>query len=60
MKDWTIRLRHLEDAHRHQHKIVEALEAEKAPGNVVYDAKKKKLELKDQIEQIKRQNPNVD
>lgn len=59
MEDWTIRLRHLEDAHRHQHRIVEALEAEKAPSNAIYDAKKRKLELKDQIEQIKRENPNA-
>jgi hypothetical protein len=44
----------LEEKHRHQHKLVEALEAEKAPEQTIRSAKIKKLKLKDEIEKLKR------
>lgn len=47
------RLKHLEDAHRHQHNIVETLIAEKAPEHHVTKAKKEKLRIKDMIERLK-------
>jgi len=47
------RLKHLEDAHRHQHDIVESLEAEKAPEHVITKAKKEKLRIKDMIASLK-------
>lgn len=47
------RLEFLEDAHAHQHKLVEALEAEKAPDEVVTKAKKEKLRIKDMIAHLK-------
>ena len=50
---WNKRLMSLEEAHRYQHSIVEALEAENAPDDIVKKAKIVKLNLKDQIEEIK-------
>ena len=47
------RLKHLEDTHTHQHKMVEALIAEKAPEHTITEAKKKKLRIKDMIENLK-------
>lgn len=44
----------LEKEHRHMHKVVEALEAEKAPEDAIKIAKVKKLKLKDEIENLKR------
>ena len=52
MASWTRRLEVLQDAHKLQHQMVEALEAEKAPDHIVSEAKKKKLQLKDQINEI--------
>ena len=50
--EWKLRLQTLKDMHDHQHRIVEALEAENAPGFTIAEAKKKKLQLKDQIQEI--------
>jgi hypothetical protein len=47
------RLKHLEDAHKHQHAIVEALIAEKAPDQHISKAKKEKLRIKDMITTLK-------
>ena len=47
------RLEHLEDAHKHQHKMVEALEAEKAPDEIIKKAKIEKLRIKDMIAHLK-------
>lgn len=55
-EDWTLRLKTLEDAHRHQHAIVESLEAENAPEEIIKSAKVKKLALKDEIERLKNAN----
>ncbi len=40
--------------HNHQHAMVEALEAEKAPEESIKRAKIEKLKLKDEIENLKR------
>lgn len=53
-EDYTQRIKALEDAHRHQHKIVDALEAENAPDDALTRAKKYKLQLKDQIAALKK------
>lgn len=47
------RLKHLEDSHTHQHKVVEALIAEKAPEHTIAQAKKEKLRIKDMVEHLK-------
>ena len=44
--------------HKHQHNIVEALEGERAPDDIVHNAKIKKLRLKDEIERIKNRLQN--
>lgn len=44
----------LENKHKHQHDIVESLEAEKAPEESIRRAKIEKLKLKDEIENLKR------
>ena len=46
MANWQRRLEVLKAAHKHQHAIVESLEAEKAPNDAISSAKKKKLQLK--------------
>ena len=48
------RLESLERKHKHQHSLIEAAEAEKAPEQFVYKMKADKLKLKDEIESIKR------
>lgn len=56
------RLEILKKDHARQHDIVESLEAEKAPEKFIKEAKKKKLQLKDQIAQIEheiRDRPHV-
>lgn len=55
MANWARRLEVLKDAHKLQHQMVEALEAEKAPDHIVSEAKRKKLQLKDQITEIEIQ-----
>jgi hypothetical protein len=55
MANWQRRLEVLKAAHKHQHAIVESLEAEKAPHDAISSAKKKKLQLKDQITEIEMQ-----
>lgn len=54
IEDVKHRITLLEDRHRYQHKLVEALEAEKAPGEVVASAKVHKLKLKDEINSLKK------
>lgn len=54
MANWERRLEVLKSAHQHQHKVVEALEAEKAPDQIVTQAKIKKLQLKDQIHELEK------
>lgn len=51
-EDFTKRLEWLKATHQLQHKLVEALEAEKAPDTSITTAKKKKLIIKDQITQL--------
>jgi len=48
------RLESLERKHKHQHAIIEAAEAEKAPDHYIVKMKVDKLKLKDEIESIKR------
>lgn len=48
------RIKLLEDRHKYQHKLVEALEAEKAPSSAVAQAKIEKLQLKDEINSLKK------
>ena len=43
------RLEFLKNKHKHQHKLVETLEGEKAPDEVIAKAKKVKLSIKDEI-----------
>ena len=49
------RLESLERKHKHQHSIIEAAEAEKAPDQFINRMKIDKLKLKDEIERIKRE-----
>lgn len=42
-------LRSLEQKHKALHKLIESLEAEKAPDNIIRLRKKEKLALKDKI-----------
>jgi hypothetical protein len=53
------RMEHLIALHAHQHKVVETLEAEKAPEDSIKSAKVKKLQIKDMIEQLKGEMKNV-
>lgn len=46
----------LKQQHKQLHAIVEALEAEKAPSKMITLRKKEKLEIKDKIAQIIREN----
>jgi len=54
IEDIQHRIKLLEDRHTYQHKLVETLEAEKAPGEVVASAKVNKLKLKDEINSLKK------
>ena len=54
IEDINHRIKLLEDRHTYQHKLVETLEAEKAPGEVVASAKVNKLKLKDEINSLKK------
>lgn len=49
------RLEFLKKQHEKQHKIVEALEAEKAPEEAIKQQKRIKLAIKDEIAQIENQ-----
>jgi len=51
-EDIEYRLKLITNEHARQHKVVEALEAEKAPDKHVKAAKVKKLKLKDEIEYL--------
>ena len=53
-EDYNERIKQLEELHKHQHKIVEAIKAEKAPADSLARAKKVKLRLKDQIAALKK------
>jgi hypothetical protein len=57
-EDIEYRLNLITNEHARQHKVVEALEAEKAPDKHVKAAKVKKLKLKDEIEYLS--NLNID
>jgi len=46
------RLRFLQNNHKKQHAIIEALEAEKAPEETVKNHKRLKLSLKDEIAEL--------
>lgn len=48
------RLNYIEEKHKKQHAIVEALEAENAPDTYIMHAKRLKLSMKDEIETLKR------
>ena len=49
------RLNTLEAAWRYQNTVVEALEAENAPDKYITMAKKKRLQIKDKIQQAKNE-----
>jgi hypothetical protein len=49
------RLNVLEASWRYQNTVVEALEAEKAPDKYITQAKKKRLQIKDKIQQVKNE-----
>jgi hypothetical protein len=49
------RLNVLEASWRYQNTVVEALEAEKAPDKYITLAKKKRLQIKDKIQQVKNE-----
>jgi len=55
-EDIEYRLNLITNEHARQHKVVEALEAEKAPDKHVKAAKVKKLKLKDEIEYLSSLN----
>ena len=57
-EDIEYRLNLITNEHARQHKVVEALEAEKATDKHVKAAKVKKLKLKDEIEYLS--NLNID
>lgn len=46
------RLRFLQNNHKKQHAIIEALEAEKAPEETIKNHKRLKLSLKDEIAEL--------
>lgn len=45
----------LKDLHKTQHKIIEALEAERAPEEIIARHKKLKLSIKDEIYSLEQQ-----
>ena len=49
------RLNVMEASWRYQNTVVEALEAEKAPDKYITLAKKKRLQIKDKIQQVKNE-----
>lgn len=49
-------IKQLEASHKHQHSLVEALEAEKAPSSYVMHAKVAKLRIKDEITKLKNEH----
>ena len=49
------RLNVLEASWRYQNTVVEALEAENAPDKYITLAKKKRLQIKDKIQQVKNE-----
>ena len=53
MKDIVARIEALQERHRQLHGVVEALEAENAPDDIIHQRKKEKLNLKDEIETLK-------
>ena len=53
-EDVKHRIKLLEARHKYQHTLVEALEAEKAPSTAVNQAKIAKLQLKDEINTLKK------
>jgi hypothetical protein len=46
------RLKFLKNKHKKQHDIIEALEAEKAPEEIIKNHKRLKLSLKDEITEL--------
>ena len=50
------RIEEVTKAHKHQHSIVETLEAEKAPEETITKAKIVKLKLKDELEYLYKLN----
>tara|TARA_B110000977_G_scaffold4665_1_gene6705 strand:- start:183 stop:371 length:189 start_codon:yes stop_codon:yes gene_type:complete len=55
-EDVQHRLELVTKKHKHQHEIVSALEAEKAPEKAIKSAKVLKLKLKDEMEYLGRLN----
>lgn len=49
------RLNTLEASWRYQNTVVEALEAERAPEKYITMAKKRRLQIKDKIQQVKNE-----
>lgn len=47
-------INHLAEKHSNLHKIIEALEAEHAPDNIISIRKKEKLALKDEITSLRK------
>lgn len=53
------KLKFLKDQHKRQHDIIEALEAEKAPEDVVKRHKKLKLAIKDEIAELEKESVDI-
>lgn len=53
MKDIHARKHVLEVKHKELHQVIEALEAENAPDDIVQKKKKEKLKIKDELEKLK-------
>lgn len=53
------KLKFLKDQHKRQHDIIEALEAEKAPEEVIKRHKKLKLAIKDEIAELEKESVDI-
>lgn len=53
------KLKFLKDQHKRQHDIIEALEAEKAPEEVIKRHKKIKLAIKDEIVELEKESVDI-
>lgn len=58
-EDFEHRLELVTSRHKHQHEIVHALEAEKAPEKAIKAAKVLKLNLKDEMHELQKMIDNA-
>lgn len=54
------RLRFLKDQHKRQHRIIETLEAEKAPEETIKNHKRLKLSIKDEIAEVEKEMKGIE